>query len=85
MKVTLYALKEVAMDVEVPFEILAPIMKDNCDAVSHKHTATEEDYNRLTDFISTNYHMNLELAIDDDFYQRADITSGEEQIPLLEA
>lgn len=85
MKVTLYALKEVAMDIEIPFEILVPIMKDNCYTVPHKRIATDKDYNRLTDFISTNYHMNLGLIIDDDFYQRADIISEGEHIPLLEA
>lgn len=85
MKVTLYALKEVAMDIEVPFEMLAPIMQANCGAERHGRTAKPEDYDRLESFISANYHMNLDCAINDCFYQRANIVSGKEDIPLLEA
>ena len=85
MKVTLQVCKIENVDVEVPYAVIAPLMLDNCKENWDKNgVATEEDYERVKDYIRKNYGYVLSCDIDNGNYQCAEITSGDETITMLE-
>lgn len=85
MKVTLQVCCIDSVDVEVPYAILAPLMLDNCKENWDKNgIATEEDYERVKDYISRNYGYILNCDIGCGHYQSAEIISGDETITMLE-
>lgn len=85
MKVTLQVCTIKNVDVEVPYAILAPLMLDNCKENWDKEgIATAEDYERVENYIKENYGYNLSCNIENNNYQCAEITSGDETITMLE-
>lgn len=85
MKVTLQVCKIENVDIEVPYAIIAPLMLANCKENWGKSgIATEEDYERVEDYIKRNYGYVLSCDIDNGNYQCAEITSGNETITMLE-
>lgn len=85
MKVMLQVCKIENVDIEIPYAIIAPLMLDNCKENWGKSgIATEEDYERVKDYIKRNYGYALSCDIDNGNYQYAEITSGDETITILE-
>ena len=85
MKAKFQACKIDNVDIEIPYAIIAPLMLDNCKENWDKSgIATEEDYERVKDYIKRNYGYALSCDIDNGNYQYAEITSGDETITILE-
>ena len=85
MKVTLQVCKIENVDIEIPYAIIAPLMLDNCKENWDKSgIATEEDYERVKDYIKRNYGYALSCDIDNGHYQHAELTRGDETITLLD-
>ena len=85
MKVTLQVCKIENVDIEIPYAIIAPLMLDDWkEKWDRSGIATEEDYERVKDYIKRNYGYALSCDIDNGNYQYAEITSGDETITILE-
>lgn len=85
MKVTLQVCKVENVDIEVPYAVIAPLMLDNCkENWDKKGLATQNDYDRVQEYIRKNYGYILSCDIENNHYQSAEITSGNETITMLE-